>query len=192
MKNLIFNIDCRHKCWIAEDVRESWRRRWHHSYRSAQLTFTMPLNVFVRPFGMLKINGLSLFQHSKLLVKIFTHTELILGFCHIACDKPLQFDKQQLITTIPLQFFNHLCINITVISSPIISSYFPDNVIGDIIKRLTQVKNYHIFHFPFCPLNQLFCQRRKLGWFVIIWSWQIHISCLLSPYYSPGTFKLIA
>lgn len=170
MKNLIFNIDCCHKCWIAEDVRESCTRRWHHSYYSAQLSSTMPLNVFVRPFGMLKINGFSLFQHSKLLVKIFTHIELILGFCHIACDKPLRFDRQQLTTTIPLQFFNHLCINITVISSPIISSYFPDNVMGDIIKRLTQVKNYHIFCFPFCPLNQLSCQRRKLGCFVIIWS----------------------
>lgn len=171
MKNFIFNIHCHQKHWIGEDVWESWRRRLASFIPLSPANFLlMPVNVFVRPFGMLKINGFSLFQHPEVLLKILTHAEHRLGFCHIVCDKPLQFDRQQLITTIPLQFFNHLCINITVISSPAISSYFPGTVIGDIIKSLTQVKNYHIFCFSFCPLNRLSCQRRKLGWFVVICS----------------------
>lgn len=130
----------------------------------------MPHASFVKLSIMLKINVFSLFQHSKILVKILTHTELRLGFCHTACDKLFQVDRQQLITTIPLQFFNHLCGNVTVISSCAVSSYFPESVIGDTIKSLTQVKNYHIFCFSFCPLNHLSSQRRKLVWFVVICS----------------------
>lgn len=130
----------------------------------------MPLKTFVRPSMMLKINGFSLFQHSKILAKILTHTGLRLGLCHIACDKPFQFVRQQLITTTPLQLFNHLCGNSTVISSCVISSYFPGSVIGDIIKSLTQVKNYRIFCFSFCPVNQLSCQSRKLVCFFVICS----------------------